>query len=662
MKKILSSSARKGVFLAKAQDRNLAANDAQVFDNSLTNAKKPDNELDKKQRVATTGETVPIIFGKRANNIGGIWLQPPILKAGTSNFVQKLLFVISQGEIASTPSKATAYAGLKKLIFLNDTSVTLTHVYNSVATINSSPSTCPISGTGLYCGNNIYSYLNELVKASTGTYIEKSPDLGNDYYGSRVKTFGSGDTTNITFTVTQAVFDAETGADITSAYSTFTGFPVNTEYVFNGVYSALSGNLTGGKAVGTIEDSFDTGNTLFPPLSGSSLTNLQQVSGGRTKFIFKYTFVSVQNPANASNPASTGTLEGIQQEVIIGTSSTIQDASNNNSSFADITFLATSANLFDAPTSGSFPTSTKQLYIFYEEGVKVNKFSAGLSGSNYPVGASNQFIDLALHLFELYKKLDGNNTTPIVSPVDTSNLVSIAAFCSNNSMFYNGIIDKSINIIEFITKISPFFFLSFLSVGGQYKFSPLLPVNNSNQINTSTITPVMTFNESNIINKTFNKTYISIEDRRDFIVNCIYLKCIPTEIGSKKTTSIRFTSTTLDAPVEQFDLTDFCSDVNHAILYAKYELSKRKHSTHNISFSTSLITTSLIPTDIIKLQRQRQTSVGDNRTEIEYYQVTSITYDNDGVSNIMASHFPLNNSNVSEIINEINNGTYTILQ
>ena len=48
--------------------------------------------------------------------------------------------------------------------------------------------------------------------------------------------------------------------------------------------------------------------------------------------------------------------------------------------------------------------------------------------------------------------------------------------------------------------------------------------------------------------------------------------------------------------------------------------------------------------------------------EIEYYQIVSITYDPNGISNIEATHFPLNNSNVSEITNEILTGSYTVLQ
>ena len=87
-----------------------------------------------------------------------------------------------------------------------------------------------------------------------------------------------------------------------------------------------------------------------------------------------------------------------------------------------------------------------------------------------------------------------------------------------------------------------------------------------------------------------------------------------------------------------------------------------RHSTHNISFSTPLLTTTLIPTNIIKLQLQRKNSVGDDRTEIEYYQVISITYDNDGVSNIEATHFPLDSNDKSQISLELTTGTFTVLQ
>ena len=658
------------LFTGDAQKKSEVGQDAQVLDESLDNFKKPNSDLDVSQKIATTGETVPIVFGKRANNIGGVWMQPSLIKAGTSSFVQKLLFVISQGEIASTPIKSKAFTGLTKLSFLDDTSISLSHIYATASSLASSPNSCPISSAGLFCGNDIYTYLTALFKASSGTTLENDPDQGKDYWGYKAKTFGTGDTSNTTFVMSLQVFDAETGDNVTTAYQTYIGAS-DMEFGFNQRFSGSS--FVGGKTVGTIED-FNAliGGLLVPPInattvadgtySQSTLNGLNAISSGRTKFINKWTFVSVNNQVIPSNPASTGTLEGVQFEYTIGTSAVIQNTSNNNSSFADITFLAISGNLFDTPSAGTFPTATKQLYIFYEQGVKVDLFSAGLSGSSYTNGASNQFIDLAMHLFKLYKKIDGNNTATIVAPVELSNLQSLSTFCTNNSMFFNGIISKSVNIIDFITKVSPYYFLSFLSVGGKYQFAPILPINGSNQIDTTALTPTATFTEANIIQGTFKKGYLSVEERREFIANCIYTECVPTAVARRKTVSVRFTSSALDSPTEQFDMSDFCADVNHAILYAKYELARRKHRTHNISFYTPLLTTTLIPTNIIKLQLQRENSVGDDRTEVNYYQVSSITYDNDGVSNIEAAHFPLDANTKSQISLEITTGTFTVLQ
>ncbi len=647
-------------FTGLKQRKSKVGQNSQILDDSLENFKHPDADLNVSQKIAKTGETVPIVFGKRVNNIGGVWIQPNLVKAGTDSFVQKLLYVISQGEIVSSPIKAKAYTGLIKLSFLDDTSVTLNHVYSTAASLASSPNSCPITGSGLYCGNDIYTYLSETTKTS-GSNLIKFPDQAVDYFDIRSITRGTGDTSNITFVASLQVFDAETGDNITTAYQSYIGSS-NMQFLFNGRYSSSA--LIGGQTVGTVISlrSLIGGSGLFSPLTGSNLTALQQVSGGRTKFIYKYTHVSTNTQTNTSNPASTGTLEGVQRETVIGTSTTIQNTSNNNSSFADITFLTTSGNLYEEPNAGTFPSSTKQLYIFYEQGVKVDLYSAGLSGSSYTQGASNQFIDLAMHLFKIYKKIDGNNTAQIVAPVELSNLQSLSTFCTNNSMFFNGIIAKAVNIVEYISSIAPYYFLSFLSVGGKYQFAPTLPINGSNQIDTTALTPVVTFTEANIIPGSFKKIYLNVEDRREFISNVIYTDCIPTAVSRRKTVSVRFTSSALDSPTEQFDLSECCSDVNHAILYAKYELARRKHSTHNISFSTPLLTTSVIPTNIIKLQLQRENSVGDDRTEINYYQITSITYDNDGLSNIQATHFPLNGSNVAEISNEITSGTFTVLQ
>jgi len=70
-----------------------------------------------------------------------------------------------------------------------------------------------------------------------------------------------------------------------------------------------------------------------------------------------------------------------------------------------------------------------------------------------------------------------------------------------------------------------------------------------------------------------------------------------------------------------------------------------------------LLSTALIPTDVIKIQRQRRSSTDDaDRTEVEWYQVTKVSHTATGETAIEASHFPVNGSSISEISNDIING------
>ena len=652
-----AESIGQGTFQAAPQDKAKPARAGKKLDDSLLTSKKPSADIDKAQRIGTPGETIPIVFGKRVNNIGGVWVQPPLAKSGTKLFVGSFLYPVSQGEIVSAPLKYRAWVGLRNIAFLEDQTITLQHDYATAASLAAAPSVCPIGGSTLFCGIETFSYLEQLFKAEVGfVYTESIAVQPGSYAGVRQITRGTGDTTNIVFTYTAAdiqVFNSDNGADVTAAWLTFTGYSPGT--LFGGNLNPATG---GGFAVGHIEDLIasvgyvDTG-------AGGIAAALGIPAGGRA--IFQTTVDAVDTQYNPSLPASTGTLIGTQYEVIeTPYANPASTPTANNSAYADITFLRINGDIYDPPSEGSYPTTTKQIFIYYEQGVKVDLYSGGLVAGVYPRGASNQLVDLVMYLFTIYKQANGAATADIASPIFIGNLTSIAAFCSQYSLFFNGVLDETVNIIDIASTLAPYFLLSFLSLGGQYRFEPLLPLT-GNAIKLTALTPAATFTEDEILSGSFNKSYRAVSNRQDFIAVMLYREANPSEIGIQRTKQVAYTATALDAPVEQFDMTDFCASPDHAVIYAKYELAKRKFSTHSINFQTALITTGLKPTDIIKIQRQRISSRGDNRTEIEWYQITGITYDTDGGSTIEAEHFPVSGSDIAEISNSIVNGSFRVL-
>ena len=636
-------------FQAVPQSKAKPARAASRLDDSPLTSKRPSSDIDKAQRIGTPGETIPIVFCRRAGtDIGGTWVQPSMVKTASKNFKGRFMYPISQGEIVGTPAKHRTYVGTRSLKFLQDQDIALIHDYATAASLVAAPSVCPIGGAALFCGIETFSYLGQFFKAEVGAQIVTS-DRIELYQGLRIITRGTGDTTNTVFKYTTEVFNSDTGEDVTAAWEAFEGYSPGTEFAEN--FNPATG---GGYAAGNIEDL-----GYFAPTSNAFNTALGLTSGARAVYVNTVTEVDTQfNPAL---PVSTGELLGTQNEFIYTPYADPESTPTaDNSAYADITFLRVTGDIYDPPDGGSFPTTTKQLFIFYGNGVRVDKYSLGLVGGVYLKQSSNQLVDLVMYLFTIYKQADGAATSDIASPIFIGNLTSIAAFCDEYDLFFNGVLEETVNIIDIASALAPYFLLSFLSFGGQYRFEPLLPLA-GNAIKLTALTPVATFTEDEILPGSFNKSFYAVAERQDFIATMLWRESNPSEIGIQRTKQVSFTTTSLDAPIEQFDMTDFCVTPEHAVIYAKYELAKRKLSTHSIVFQTALITTGLKPTDIIKIQRQRISSSGDNRAEIEWYQITGITYDTDGGSTIEAEHFPVSSSDIAEISNSIINGSFRVL-
>ena len=617
-------------------------------------SQKPQPDISKQQDVATAGDTVGIVFCKRVSNAGGTWVQPPMIKTGSNNFVGSFLYVISQGEMASSPAKHYAWVGNRNIKFLADQTITLTHYYETVATLAAATNTCPIDSGNIYCGLNTYSYLEQLTKV--GTYTERLPDFENFYFKFKNITRGTGDTTNAALKTSYAnfkAFDNATGADVTSVVLVASGI-TNPSTAFK--FFNLDPTTGVPKAVGAISTTPSSGLIAPDPTAWTSLG----LTGAPT---FVYENIALVNPYNLALPASTGTLEGSQREYFLSeyANPAAPPGTADYTNFADITFLEINGNIYDAPDDGSYPTTTRQICLFYENGVNVDLYSGGLVSGQYAVGPSNQFVDFAMLLFTQLKRADGSATFDIAMPIDVTNMQNLTTFANQYGLHFNGILDQPVNVIDYISKTAPFFLLLFISNGGQYELQPLLPLNGSYAIKSTAITPVVVFDEDNILPGSYSKVYFNLDERRNVRISLLWREADPLIIGLQRTTSIRYDTAPTDAPIIQFDMTDFCASATHATIYGKYELARRKYSTHSITLQTPLLPDALKPTDIIKVERQRVNSAGNNRTEIDHYQVTDIKHETYGITTITAEHFPLNASNISIISDEILNGLFEVM-
>lgn len=650
------------------------------FNSAPENGKAPIGNVDTSQKIAAAGEVIPLVFCARTGSVGGVWLEPSLLKAGSRGINTSFGYAICQGAMGSTPQKHRIFVGLKCLAFLASNqavSATVNHRFVSAATYASASNTCPYPDDGdtgmLYCGFDNFTFYSPVTAASVDRRSnERLPDRQGRWYNYKSITRGEGDTGNTTY-ITDGdqfkIFDSESGTDVTAAYWAALGisapFPdneLNRRFNPNPPFQVLGGRYVNDVQDGIFSKTNPDGSPNYDLLvewTSAAQAFYTSIGIGDEGVTTQNVCQSVNTQRNTSFPESTGTLAGVQYQYFF---STRQDPSaypstDDFSSFADITLLQMTTNAFTEYDSGSLPKDIKQLYVYYSNGVQVTKYSAGKSGGSYSTGSSNQFVDLAMHLFAMIKQ--SSATTPdIASPINVSNLQAIATYCTNNGAFFNGVLDEAYNIVDYISEVSPYFLLAFLSNGGQYEFQPLLPVTAGNAIDLTAITPAATFTEDEILPGSFNKTFTSAEERRDAIVNITYRIIRPDQVNGPVGVEVRYSGTADDAPIISFDMSGFCCSKTHAVKFAKYELAKRRYSTHEITFNTALNTDGLKVTDIIEIQRQRISSVGDNRTETEHYQITNIKHSSDGMTTFDAMHFPLDGSSIAIINDEVQNGTF----
>ena len=668
----------------KAQQKASALCTAQTrSDEDISNSRtaRTANATAKEQSTTAPGDIIPIVFCKRSTEgpqtgkVGGVWMQPAKMKQGSFGFQGIFLYAISEGEIVSTPTASKTYVGNQSLATRRGTTPTITTYYKSTATMASAPNVCPITSGKIFCDPDTVNYVAQIIKAPS--YSDTIPDRFNFYWNEARLTIGTGNTTNSVIRFPTAdddgsiegitVIDVKTGNDLTSSWLQD---PVGPYFSVVNARNTAGGSRA--KPVGEVEwlwndiaSPQETPGTLQTPLknvgSGFSWYTAFGAASEDDPVIMQFEDGFVDNTYVPGVPATSETVAVVQEFHL----SPVADPTNFPSSYdftdyADITFLEIQGDIYDESNFASleYKTTTRQISVLIEEGVKVALYSAGTPSST---GASQQFVDLAMYLFALNKRLIAGTTADISSPIDTSNLQDLATFHTNLGLFFNGIIEQSVNIIDFISTMAPFFFVSFVSENGRYSLKPILPLTSGNEVDTTALTPTATFTDSEIIPGSFEKNFIEAEERKDVQVSVIFRETKAKRIGAQKSKQVRFSNVSSDARMVQFDMTDCCTTSAHAVKFAKLQLAIRKHSTHSILFNTALVTSSLTVTDIIKVQRLRKNNVGDDRSELDHYQVTSIIHGTDGTTTIEGMHFPLDSSGVAKISDDFANGSFKVI-
>jgi hypothetical protein len=583
----------------------------------------PFEKLDTAQEFANSGDAVPIVFCRRENNKGGAWISPPLVDSASTNFAQTFVYLISQGHAIGFSTVDDFYIGKNNVADLSrqgllNTTLTAATVYTD------DPTVCPIAFSDVSCNHNVFKILLDPLSPEVGSYVQfRSVD---DY-------------------------STEARIKVLSVYPDGVAAPTLMETYT--IRVRRTNNFTGNTTtVGTITtNNVDTPTALFTDTYSTGS--------------YTHTF-DIQSVAAAQTTKPAYILVEFRQENDFPTSV------DRKASYADLTFMVVEGNLYDVTKEYSPPTELKQLNIFMDDGIYVDKWRLNPTNTayTYTYNSSNKFGDLVLYFFEKSGKYPNAANVQQVSFFD----VAIAArFHDVYDIFFNGVISNGSNFMSYAQSVAPMFLCAFFSDAGFFRLKPLLPLTIAGAIDTGTLTPKETFSDTEtvadaidntIITGSYQKAYFSTEERQPIQLVVSFRGIRKSGVERMKTANVRYSDYASSVPEEQYDMTEFCTTNSHATIFAKYVLAARRYSTHKITFQTARNTldgSNLSPTDLIAIQLTRTNSEGDSRVETNHYLVDSIEYDQTGISTISATHFPLNEAGASIISNSVISGSFEVI-
>jgi hypothetical protein len=272
----------------------------------------------------------------------------------------------------------------------------------------------------------------------------------------------------------------------------------------------------------------------------------------------------------------------------------------------------------------------RQIHLFCRGGMQVTR----LLDATY--GPSNNIADLALYL------LRKTSRTP-EALIDLNSFEDAAEFTDTLSLWFNGELNESSNLEDFLAAYGRDFLLTKTRRGGKIGLRPLLPVTTDNEIDVEPIVPVYRFTENHIIPGSFEISWVPLADRKPFVALMLWRQQPTDDIGIIRTTEVRYAGTAPDGPFEQHDLSVFCASENHAVKAGAYRIAKRRYVSHTLRIKVrpGSFNTTLAQGDVVRVLLQRVASSAPAGVHDYLYEVDRIGKSRTGEISLDLIHFPI---------------------
>jgi hypothetical protein len=171
--------------------------------------------------------------------------------------------------------------------------------------------------------------------------------------------------------------------------------------------------------------------------------------------------------------------------------------------------------------------------------------------------------------------------------IDSGSFEAADRFCYDRRYFFDGAVSKKLNLRSWGSERAADFLLELGISGGRFTLNPVAKFE-SNEIITAM------FTAGNIIADTFEMNYFDVQDRLPTLVSVKWREERKSlEISDRglfpelREVNVKLKETKGDVLEEQIDMSDFCTNEQHAIDRAKWLCLQRQQVTHAVSFKTT---------------------------------------------------------------------------
>lgn len=186
--------------------------------------------------------------------------------------------------------------------------------------------------------------------------------------------------------------------------------------------------------------------------------------------------------------------------------------------------------------------------------------------------------------------------------IDSTEFTVAAQWCQDRKYFYDGAVSEPVNVRQWSADLAATHLLQFGESNGKYFLRPAISF---------TAVPIAAlFTAGNIAESSFKLSYFDPEDRDPIQVSVRYREerttTDPTSPGLfpvVREVLVREASASATDPIEQIDMSSYCTSREHAIDAAKFIIRMRRIPQHVINFSTTHegVMSNIAPGDYIKV-------------------------------------------------------------